>query len=125
MKNKEEIINELLNKSLNYLENTENFIAKEAPVYVNELLHFKFMQHMVEGVTDTITGTLLIGSFMSAMCALMSLEFRSKYALPLAIAGGLFVGFLGGTSISSNDFMEAYKAKTAPRVYLIDHIKGK
>lgn len=122
--NKEEIINKLLQKSLTYLENTEQFMKGEIPKYVEELMSFKVIEHLVEGFSPSLGFTLFF--WLIAMLFVLPIhgEFKKIWLCVLYSVFVFILIFTTSLMVNSEDFVQAYKAYSAPRVYLIDYIKS-
>jgi len=131
---KQELVDKFMAKALKYLESAEAFTTKEVPQYVQELMQFKFVEHMIEGVTDILIVTMIFGIALSALLGVGVAAFIDDHYsedLKIQIKCGVAVFFVAITVFiiattvgNSSDFIQAYKAKNAPRVYLIDYIRG-
>ena len=127
----EEILNKFAQKALSYLESAEAFTAKELPLYVKELLEFKFYESAISlGGSVFIAGIMLLAALvLGVICkreARKNLNTRSEEVM--AFAGAFAFCFLLFAFIplvtAKDEVVELIKIKTAPRVYLIDYIKG-
>ena len=132
---KEEAINKLTEKALQYLDSAEAFVGKEVPIYIQELLEFKFMEHLLEGVIDTAAFTVFIGTVVAIAFVGFTGVFVEEHIGKKAedcykyLIFSAFLGYVSaaiiGVFCNSGDFISAYKAKNAPRVYLVDYFRGK
>ncbi|MAD98961.1 MAG: hypothetical protein Unbinned200contig1002_29 [Prokaryotic dsDNA virus sp.] len=124
----DKIINELLEKSLGYLNNAEAFVSKELPIYVTELLNFKFWEHLTTGFTDFLFMFVVLATLLTLLGVAIYYDINHKENVIRVMCLYTFCSLLVATALSigvaSNDIREAYKVKYAPRVYLVDYIKN-
>lgn len=124
---KEELINKFLEKALQYLQTAEAFTAKEVPEYIRELLSFKMMEHIVDGLSTSLFHTAFFGTMFSFLLVGLAYDiiFDEKYNHKILLVPIFVYTLIFSTSIVANqdDFMQAYKAYSAPRVYLIDYFR--
>ena len=123
---------ELIKKALEYLNSAEAFASKEIPAYIQELLEFKFFEHLVNYFDDfLITVPLFIlGLFLYKLFDKISKD-ETKYNTERSDANGFKWLFVVGGSIAllmsllfTNNLIEAYKIKKAPRVYMVEYFKN-
>jgi hypothetical protein len=141
-----EIKETLFVKALEYLNSAEAFVKAEVPAFVSELLRFKVFEHLVD-YFDDIIGWLIVSAVLTHIfnkCRqhikaiedkqdrkepLSRKEDSDLYAWNETIRGAL--GFVIAISwavtllcaVATTHLMSAYKAYTAPRVYLMDYVK--
>jgi hypothetical protein len=135
MNSNNEIVQALLEKALKYVENVEQFANGQVPLFVQELMEFKVVEHLVDGVSSIFAGGAILGTIMCGITFLISSElFRGyirqshKDKLKVYCATALFtylIAFTTSTGISTQHFIKAYKAKYAPRVYLVEYFRNK
>ena len=135
---KEETINKLTEKALEYLNSAEAFVGSEVPKYVEELLTFKVFEHLFEAFGHLI----VVAIFLYMVYKFKQVFFdkdgndktyndRRSYSDPPAIvAFGLssFVPIILSCVILGaiqTQLINAFKAYKAPRVYLIDYFTNK
>lgn len=125
-----EISEKLLQKLLAYAQNIETFTKAEVPAYIQELLDFKFMEHLVNYFLPILilAGILgVIGIFSYILRKPFKENYNSRHGMTsfmtLLISGILAFVFLVQI-LCYNHLIQAYKIKTAPRVYIIDYLKG-
>jgi hypothetical protein len=121
---KEELIGKLMEKSLKYLETAEAFTVKEVPLFVKELLEYKFVEHVFSGVTPFMVCFLL----MTTSIVLFVKAYKHDGESFLTFLSGIFVALALMSSVVTtiklgHHSMMAYKAKYAPRVYLMDYVR--
>ena len=127
-----EISEKLLQKLLAYAQNLETFTKAEVPAYIQELLDFKFMEHLLNyfipifilGVILTVIGILVyrFREFFKGDGGFDETRIVTTVGSCI-ISGVLLLLFI--VRISCYDpLLQAYKIKTAPRVYIIDYLKG-
>lgn len=133
MSKKEEIVNGFLDKALSYLESTEVFVKQEVPIYIEELLNYKFFEHVSQGLIYSLAVCLVFGTFLSFILLAFSNEFYGLFGKCVktkikVIAFSCLVSysfmFTLGLVVNFSDFKKAYMVKTAPRVYLVEYLKG-
>lgn len=130
---KEEIKNELLKRSLSYLDKAEAFANKEVPAFIKELMEFKFIEHLATGAVDSVMFTMFVGTFAILLAVVGLCCIQSDNRKEVTIVQNIFLSagviyplvFLLGLAGNNADFIKAYKAKAAPRVYLMDYVRGK
>lgn len=114
---------ELFKKAMDYLQSAEAFVAKEVPAFVSELLEFKIVEHLVSGLIPFIVALILI------ITGIVLIKTIGKEEDGVFI-GGLILSTFGGfvfilaIAIESHEFIDAYKAYKAPRVYLMDYVRS-
>lgn len=131
---KKELVDKFMEKGLKYLDSAEAFTSKEIPQYIQELMEFKVIEHITDGVFDSIVFTLSAGLVLSLVVGALVggavhdfMEASEKTAYKAAVVSFLITMLfmpLMGAAFNHSDFIKAYKAKTAPRVYLVDYIRG-
>ena len=108
--------------------NTGNFLSEQTPLYVQEYVNWYFYSNLAWIAFGTVMPLIL------GIIFLISLNKSSKYvwtdefhiSVPVtAVSGIVFVlfcmNFLIGTT---NNIQNCIKAKIAPRVLVVDHIKS-
>ena len=135
---KEEVVNKLAEKGLQYLNSAEAFIGKEVPQFLTELLEFKAVEHLIMYFDDLILiSIVLLVSIFGAVWAnkysrkkvdgeFVVEDYELRDILKVApVVFSIFLGVLFCFSIGgTNHLVQAYKAYKAPRVYLVDYFKG-
>lgn len=127
---KTEVVDQLMQKTLQYLESLESFTTKEVPIYVQELLDFKFF----EALSGALIIPLIALPVIVICIILMVLANKEKLGDDSDDIGGgaYFVGVVAvavlvivGSIQGYKNSVKMYKIKNAPRVYMIDYIRGK
>lgn len=130
---KEEVVNKLMEKALTYLNSAEAFAGSEIPKYIEELLNFKIMEHLINYFDDMlITLPLFLSAIIFACIVLFkknedgrTLASKSDEFVEVSLACLLLTGTLFSLSVfESKELVQAYKAYKAPRVYLVDYFKN-
>jgi hypothetical protein len=114
---------EMKSKVLQYLQGMESrlgkaegFVIEQAPLYVQELLMWHFWSNMLGAAVLLVIAAVIAGLFVYAV--------RKDYeTLPAAILIGIPICFcflIGSTLLVSS----SVKAKIAPRLVVVEHIKG-
>lgn len=123
---KDKLINDFTEKAMQYLNTAEAFTKKEVPVYIDELLNFKFMEHILDGI-GAMGFTVVIMSVAFGVIALpLAAEcvFDKKKNILIYIFIYFFITSAMSVVVMKNNAIEAYKVKTAPRVYMIEYFKN-
>jgi len=121
---------ELINKVLGYLNSAEAFASKEVPVYIEELLQFYIVKHLVDYFFPIIffaAAFLLVLFFLTWVNKKINAVYDDEYNAFMAcwaFLGGLMLCLLV-SMFRVHHLTLAYKAYKAPRVYLIDHFRDK
>jgi hypothetical protein len=125
---KEELV-EKLNESgveaitsvLEFMKSGTNFVAEQAPLYVQELLQWGFY--------DNLISAIIVGIFSLIFLIASALSFRKMIKEdepPLLIIVGVFAIFSIGFFIDCvSNTKECIKIKVAPRVYIIESLTNK
>lgn len=128
---KEETINKLTEKALEYLNSAEAFASEQVPAYIEELLSFKVMEHLVAGISGTSLFTLAISVILLAfvfgfIIDILRIKETGRRIKLMSISTLIVVPsmFAIGLCFQQEHFMDAYKAHKAPRVYLVEYFKG-
>lgn len=119
--NKDDLINKFTQKILVYLEKTESFMAKEVPGYLEEILTFGFYNEVLNIVLSVLF--LLISVFVIKYLIKISKNDNDFEASALVVVA-CFIGWIFCIVTLVNSTRDLMKIKTAPRVYLIDHVRG-
>ena len=121
---KQETIDKLTEKALSYLNSVEAFTAKEVPEYLRELLEFKFFEHLMGA------GLLIIGFFIlliiiyKCIIEIKKIKYIEDRLPVLVLLSIPLILSLIVIERTKSDILQAYKAKKAPRVYLVDYLRG-
>lgn len=124
----EAVGNKLMEKLLEYAQNIEAFTKSEVPLYIKELLDFKFMEHLTNYFAPLLFS-------VGALVILIIVEylFRSKMkdfdiydyiVVPYVLATSFALLFSAISLLQYENLLQAYKIKIAPRVYVIEYLKG-
>lgn len=126
---KEEITIKLMEKILQYANNTEAFLNEEVPIYIKEILEFNFYNELFY-----LIGSLVI-ILVSVYVVKRNIPLMIKYeeednntkttyhgviSLLFGVIGVLYVLILFINGYNSIETM--IKIKTAPRVYIVEYI---
>ncbi len=133
---KQEAIDKLTEKALEYLNSAEAFVGKEVPQYIEELVNFKIIEHLIEFFDGIVIlgGLFVLSAIISFICYKLSRRKDSDgdyvivYTLiitPIIITVALLFSLFINTASSVNELTQAYKAYKAPRVYLVEYFTGK
>lgn len=118
-------VKDITDKILQYMDHAEAFAGKEAPLYVDELLRFEFWRHVTTGVFFVALLGVLIGVFLFSTWASKNMNNEDLWGSVCAFSGVVMaVVFLISLFMVPSSFVDAYKVKHAPRVYVIDYIKN-
>jgi hypothetical protein len=132
---KQENLDKLTEKALQYLNSVEAFTSKEEPEYIKELLAFKYVEHLINYSIPILTGLFIFLTLGYTAFAIyrfitkrLQTEKRTYWEDSESVTLALFcfftfVSFLFFTCqlADFNHLVSAYKARNAPRVYLIDY----
>ena len=116
---------DITDKILQYMNHAEAFAGKEAPLYIDELLRFEFWRHVTTGVFLVALLSLFIGVVCYSNWASTnkdSADFWENVCFFSSVV--MAVVFLISLFMVPSSFVDAYKTKHAPRVYIIDYIKN-
>ena len=136
---KEENLNKLTEKALQYLNSVEAFTSKEVPEYIKELLAFKYVEHLISYFIPVAAGIFI---FLTLGCTALAtyrlitrrleVEKRKYWEDGESITLTLiciftFISFIFTVCVAAdfNHLVSAHKAKNAPRVYLVDYFLNK
>ena len=116
---KEKLIEQTMNKLLEYAQGVELFTKDNLPKYVEEVLTYEFMKSITSvGVGVALLLVLVVGLFF-----LFKYEKDSFNGDERCFAIGLmFMVFGVSMYLSVVGISTAYKIKYAPRVFLIDYL---
>ena len=117
--NKEELIKKFFEKLLNYAESAEQFMAGNAPRYVEELLTYGAIEAITWGSTYAALSLLCV-VISAIMFRIMLKEQEPAVLMGVLFAGSLFVLGCVATLEYSLDYA---KIKNAPRVYILEQIR--
>lgn len=129
----EKAVQKLLEKTLNYIEKVEDFSVEQVPIFVEELLHIKFVEHLVKYFDDFL---ISLPIFFIGI-GLLWFAFIRKHRDGKTVAeldkeeGVMAFLFFVGLSVPllmsillTDHLISAYKIKYTPRVYLVEYLKG-
>lgn len=130
----------VMEKVLQYLESAEVFTRKEIPIYVSELITYKLYEQVLCVMLGLMTTLIIFLVVNWTIKVFFKTPYRDRYnsdyksrwdsgddsgqVIPVIIFS---LSFIFGTIIVINlvgNSIELIKIKTAPRVYLIDYIRG-
>jgi len=141
---KEETINKLTEKALEYLNSAEAFASEQIPAYIEELLSFKVFEHLVNSADFLLILPFFIISLTVVYLAvradsggskarnnnrIISAIYGKDLEGPLIVIGSFAsvitgIAFFVAVAGAKHDMLNAYKAHKAPRVYLVEYFKG-
>lgn len=118
MSNKKAITEEVLPKIVKYLEDAGDFIGREAPLYVKELLTYEAWYHQQWVIWGFIPFLILI-----ALVVLTSFASKTDDAFSTCLFFAVVFFFVALTTVP-HSYVQLNKIEKAPRVYLLEHIRG-
>jgi hypothetical protein len=121
---KEETLNDVTRKLLEYAESAETFAQAEIPKYIEELLNYMVIANAFDiALMSVIVFTALI-AFIAVLLKYDYLD-DNHLAEPLLCVSGIFLvsSIVISICIVPNSAKEIFKIKTAPRVFIIDYLK--
>ena len=116
-----------INEAINWLQQTgtsiQDFALEQAPLYCQELITWE----VVGGTAFAVFGLLLItAGALSARWGLKQplcrYECMKEAAVVAVAAGGIAIA--AGIPITTSNALDVTKAKTAPRVVIMEHLRG-
>ncbi len=120
MKN-EEVLNKLMEKSLEYLQSVEGFVIEHAPDYVKQLLEFEFYNSSLIVLFFLFAVILLVGLFfIGYRLYINESNYAGGFVIIIPVSALLISVFFTLEVIPSIQTM--LKIKTAPKVFLVDKI---
>ena len=125
---KQEIINKFMEKILQYANNTELFLSKEVPIYIKEILEFNFYSevfYLCYLVSILLVGALIF--YLGLRVFIKSKEGIEEIVSTCIIVIGGLISFCSIMALALGGFdsvEKIIKIKTAPRVFIIDYVKG-
>ena len=129
---KQELITKFTDKLLQYAESAEMFASKNVPLYVEELLRYKFMEHVFTFMLPVILLVVLTVVALGIIRLTKTYPLRNEYKnvndayiFPIIVIPIMYFVLLGTTVGDTRHLMQAYKIKAAPRVYIIDYLRNK
>jgi len=108
----------ILDKVLQYAQNAEEFVVREAPQYVKEFLEYEAFYHQ-QWVT---WGSIPFILFLAITVALSCLKKKDPEESFSACLGAIFFLFVAIMTVP-HSWMKLNKIKLAPRVYIIDSLR--
>ena len=123
----EEKLKESAGKLLDFVEKSGDFVVEQAPLYVQELVEYHFIQNLVPCIASLI-GFLALISIALWGAYKINKKDTSRWEIewmPISIGYALLlitIGFL--TSEITYHVTECYKAKYAPRVLIIEKLNN-
>lgn len=118
---------EIQSKLVDYLDRIEqtveaggDFVATEAPLFVNELLAWTFWNNVIGGFSVL---TILLLPIAVAWLAIREMRRDKDFEGPgWFLLAGAFAAALMICSISCGQFQKAVKVKVAPRVVIVEQL---
>lgn len=118
---------EMLEKLMSWLQNTEMFVQEQAPLLAQEMLAFGFWWNLFEAIMfSLVVGAWLIWAYKWWISEwgknLQSNMNRDNVGIinALSVVSGLFCGFF--TLATIFDIYTLFKITIAPRFYLLDRL---
>ena len=128
---KEELLAEFTGKLLEYANSVEIFAAENVPLYVEELLRYRFYEHLAKFAFPL---SLFILVLALALMVKKSGDKRGwadkydslkdSYLTAIEIIAVLFIVTAVVMLVNTRHIVQAVKIKAAPRVYVIDYLRG-
>ena len=114
---KEEIVDQFLDKALQYLESAEAFTTREVPLYVEELLNYAAFKESAY--------LILFLVLTAATFFILVMTVKDQSNMEDKLVCGAIIGLLSLIPVlfTINSAHELYKIKYAPRVYLVEYLK--
>lgn len=115
---KEKLLEDALTKMTTYLQNTEVFMAQNAPEYIRQLLDY-----------SAFANICLLSSVLIAIAIVLSLFFialaKDNDEAAALMAGVTLLALLSAIVLVPLSINNMYKIKHAPKVFLLDKIEEK
>lgn len=112
---KEEIVNKFMEKMLSYVNNLEQFASGEVPRYIQELLTYE----MYKSIAWILV--LLLPLMLAAVIIKIAIKEKEGIGgLSFLTTLFLIVSFFVGVNTKN-----IIKIKVAPRLYIVDYLRGK
>lgn len=127
----ENIGNQLLTRAMEYLQSAEAFAKAEVPLYLQELIQFKIVEHLLYYFDDilVLSGLIILCIFLNKKARQMPSDTRDErdtkefFNISTIVISSFCVIILFIALCHTEHLIRAYKAYAAPRVYLIDYVK--
>jgi hypothetical protein len=119
---KDDIYEKFADKALQYLNGTEAFLKEQLPDYFQQVVKY----HAVEGwiyVGIGVLVTLAAIYFTKRVLIMGAADKYNESYVALFIIGAVVAVFSFGITIKN--FTTALKATIAPKVFIIDYLRGK
>ena len=122
---KEEILKQFTEKLMHYANNAELFASKNVPAYIEELLKFKMYDHIAMAfVLTTIFVVTLAFTVIVIMRARKLKDQDHAFVISFIPSLITLIMFIVFSTKGYLHIREAVKIKMAPRVYVIDYLRG-
>ena len=120
----EDLLGKFTEKAIKYLESAEAFATREIPIYIEELLTYRFY-HEVMDLIYFFPFSLVIcyGFYLAYKFVKDENSFTRECGLLLSIVS--VVCSVAWTVNFIDQSKDLVKLKTAPRVYLVDYLRGR
>ena len=111
---------------LDFVNNSKDFVVEQAPLYVQELVHYHYIENLTSLVLNSIL--LLVSVLVSSILSYKVWkrgsdwdEYWEAHVLVYVGAISLVVVIISCITIPSS-FKECYKAKETPRVLIVEKL---
>ena len=115
-------LEEVITAVISFIERSEDFVTEQTPLLVNEILTFNTYKHSIWLLSSIIM--FLIGV---RLLNLARRESKNPEGEEIVIAISLFMGLILlilGMLISVDESIRIIKIHVAPRLYLLDYLRG-
>lgn len=135
-----EILQRALEGFLEFVQNTAQFAAEQIPQYVRELLQYFYVKYMIDAWVEVgffLFGIVIFIGLVVGWVILIKhvegLEYKQYDTRTNWYAGGAMISLIPLiTAIvlitfsfgeAKDNFLQAYKVKNAPRVFIIEYLQ--
>ena len=115
-----EIMNQVSEKLINYVENAEDFLTDQTPKYIEQLLTFKAMKDKTLLVVWIIINVILV--FVTVFCFLYGFVKDEGFALVIGCLTILLM--IMTVSITLEYYFNLKQIEIAPKVYILEYLKS-
>jgi hypothetical protein len=123
-------LDNLMEKFLQLIENTQSFVGAELPDYIQQLLLYKAWEYEFGILIVTLAFIASLGIFLVAFAVLKKnggeIE-DSPLAFILSLVSGIitFILLIAGSASIATNIANLQQIKMAPKVYIVDYLSDK